>query len=61
MFLQQIDIENFRGMRELSLRLDQTTVLIGENNTAKSAILDALQICLSRSLTRKKGIFAEYD
>lgn len=52
MFLQQIDIVNFRGIRQLSLTLDETTVLIGENNTAKSTILDALQICLSRSLTR---------
>lgn len=61
MFLQKIDIANFRGIRKLSLMLDETTVLIGENNTAKSTVLDALQICLSRSLTRKGGVFSEYD
>lgn len=61
MFLEQIDIINFRGIRNLSLKLDETTVLIGENNTGKTTILDALQICLSRSLTRRSGIFSEYD
>lgn len=61
MFLEQIDIVNFRGIHDLSLKLDETTVLIGENNTGKTTILDALQICLSRSLTRRSSIFSEYD
>ncbi len=61
MFLEKIDIANFRGIRNLSMKLDKTTVLIGENNTGKSTILEALQVCLSRSLTRKGGIFSEYD
>lgn len=61
MFLERIDITNFRGIRHLCLKLDETTVLIGENNTAKSTILQALQTCLSRSLTRKGRIFSEYD
>ena len=61
MFLEQIEIVNFRGIQHLSLKLDKTTVLIGENNTGKSTVLDALQTCLSRSLTRKGGIFSEYD
>ena len=61
MFLEKIEIANFRGIRNLSVRLDETTVLIGENNTGKSTILEALQFCLSRSLTRKDSIFSEYD
>ena len=61
MFLEQIDIVNFRGITHLTLKLDETTVLIGENNTGKSTVLEALQICLSRSLTRKGDIFSEYD
>lgn len=61
MFLEKINITNFRGIRNLSVKLDETTVLIGENNTGKSTILDALQFCLSRSLTRKDSIFSEYD
>ena len=61
MFLEQVDILNFRGIRQLNLTLDDTTVLIGENNTGKTTILDALQLCLGRNLNRKGGIFGEYD
>lgn len=61
MLLERIDITNFRGIRHLRLKLDETTVLIGENNTAKSTILQALQTCLSRSLTHRGRIFSEYD
>src|SRR6266704_3360767 len=61
MFLCQVNIANFRGIKKLNLILDDTTVLIGENNICKSTILDALQFCLSRSLTRKSGLFNEYD
>ena len=61
MFLSQIDIKNFRGIEELSLPLDDLCVLIGENNSGKSTILDALRICLTRSLARRGSVFEEYD
>ena len=61
MFLEQIDIVNFRGISNLTLKLDDTIVLIGENNTGKSTVLHALHKCLSSSLTRKEGTFSEYD
>ncbi len=61
MFIDQIEINNFRGVRNLTIKLDETTVLIGENNTGKSTILAALETCLSRNLTRRGGAFSEYD
>jgi len=61
MFLRKINIENFRGIKHLSLELDELTVLIGENNTGKTSILEALQTCLSRSLTRKASPFSDFD
>jgi putative ATP-dependent endonuclease of OLD family len=61
MFLKKINIENFRGIKHLSLELDELTVLIGENNTGKTSILEALQTCLSRSLTRKSSPFSDFD
>ena len=61
MYLEQIDIVNFRGITRLSLKLDKTTVLIGENNSGKSSVLEALRICLTRGLTRRGRIFSEYD
>jgi len=61
MQLTQLDILNFRGIEQLSLPLDDLCVLIGENNTGKSTILDAIRICLTRSLTQKGAVFNEYD
>jgi putative ATP-dependent endonuclease of OLD family len=59
--LCRLDIKNFRGIKDLSLALDDVTVLIGDNNTGKTSILAALQLCLSRSMNRKTGVFGDYD
>lgn len=61
MLLKQIDISGFRGIQQLSLRLDQTTVLIGENNTGKSTILEAIQLALDSTATHYNIKFTEYD
>lgn len=61
MFLKQIDIANFRGINRLTIHLDQTTILIGENNTGKSTILDAIQLALGSSTTGVRSRFSEHD
>ncbi len=61
MFLQKIQIRNFRGIKDLTLILDEFCILIGENNSGKSSVLDALRLCLTRSLTGKGSVFEEYD
>lgn len=61
MLLTRLEIKNFRGIKELSLPLDDLCVLIGENNVGKSTILDALRFCLTRPLTRRSTVFEEYD
>ncbi len=61
MLLTQLEIRNFRGIEELTLPLDDLCVLIGENNSGKSTVLDALRICLTRSLMRRARVFEEYD
>ncbi len=61
MQLTQLNIKNFRGIEELSFSLDNICVLIGENNAGKSTILDAIRICLTRTLTRRGAVFDEYD
>lgn len=61
MLLTQLEIRNFRGIEELTLPLDDLCVLIGENNSGKSTVLDALRVCLTRSLTRRARVFEEYD
>ena len=61
MFLHKIQICNFRGIRDLTLILDDFCVLIGENNSGKSSVLDALRLSLTRPLTGKGPVFEEYD
>ena len=61
MFLESIDIVNFRGIRRLSLRLEQTTVLIGENNAGKSTILDAVLLALGSISARGRQVFVKDD
>lgn len=48
MFLEKLNIKNFRGIKELKLSFNSSVnIIIGENNAGKSAIIDALRICLS--------------
>jgi len=61
MILKKLKIENFRGIHSLSLELDRTTVLIGENNAGKTSVLDCLYLCLGRGATRRAIPFSEYD
>ncbi|MFA0087357.1 ATP-dependent endonuclease [Vibrio sp. 10N.286.49.C2] len=46
MKLERIDISGFRGIKRLSLALDDLTTLIGENTWGKSSLLDALCVVL---------------
>lgn len=61
MKLTTVEIRNFRCIKELSVDLDETTVLIGENNSGKTAFLEAIRICLERLRGRGRGPFNEYD
>ena len=45
MFIEQIDIKGFRGIKQLSLKLNaKSSVLIGENQWGKSSLLSALKL-----------------
>jgi putative ATP-dependent endonuclease of OLD family len=61
MFLQNLKIENFRGFIKLELDLDETTVLLAENNCGKTSVLEAIRLCLSRSLSRRANPFDDQD
>ena len=48
MFLKKIAIKNFRCLKSLTLDFHKgVNILIGENNSGKTAIIDALRICFS--------------
>lgn len=62
MKLKDVEINNFRGINSLVLSLDQLTVLVGENNTGKSTVLEAIRLVLSRSAGNQRNrLFSEYD
>lgn len=61
MQLKRFEIQNFRGITELALDLDKTTVLVGENNAGKTTVLEALHACLGRRLTGRSSPFNELD
>ncbi len=45
MYLKNIEIQNFKGIRKKSLDFDSTfTVLIGDNGSGKTSVLDAISI-----------------
>lgn len=61
MKLRHLKIENFRGITSLELELGDTTVLIGENNTGKTAVLDAIRFALRDIRSRRGCAFDAYD
>lgn len=61
MKLCRVHIQNFRGIKNLVLDLDDTTVLIGENNSGKTAVLDALRLCLRELGPRRRVVFDTFD
>lgn len=51
MRISRIVVQNFRALRNVDIQVpDDLTCIIGENNTGKTAILRAIQICLDVSL-----------
>jgi putative ATP-dependent endonuclease of OLD family len=47
MHLKSLHITNFRGIKEATIQWHKgVNVLVGENNTGKTAVLDALRLCL---------------
>jgi len=61
MRMTKVLIENFRGIKHLELDLDETTVLIGENNSGKTAVLDVLRLCLRDLGPRRRVVFDAFD
>ena len=61
MKISKVRIENFRGLKQLEVDLDETTVLIGENNCGKTSVLDALRLCLRELGPRKRVVFDSFD
>lgn len=60
MKLREVQIQGFRTLDRISIPLDDITVFIGENNSGKTAILDAIRLILTPGTLREKS-FRAYD
>ena len=48
--IQQLQIETFRGIKELTIdNLGVVNILVGDNNTGKTTVLEAIQLLCNPS------------
>jgi len=59
--IKTITIQNFRGIKELKdFPLSNLSLLIGENGTSKTSILEAINFCLSPYFTPGKIKYTDF-
>ena len=62
MYVKRIHIQHFRGIEYLDIDFSEgLNVLIGENNTGKSAVIDALSVILGMGSQRKEVYITKED
>ncbi|QVL30319.1 AAA family ATPase [Telmatocola sphagniphila] len=62
MFLSIVEIENFRAIKSLRVDLGAgLNVVVGRNNTGKTAILDAIRHALGPSASRGESLWLDRD
>ncbi len=61
MKLVNIKIENFRGIKHCNLNLPDQVVLVGDNNSGKSTILEAIDLVLGPDRLSKRPVIDEHD
>ncbi len=61
MKISRIKINNFRGIKESDLLLPDHGVFIGDNNTGKTSVLEAIDLVLGPDRLNRKSIIDEHD
>jgi putative ATP-dependent endonuclease of OLD family len=61
MKLRELAIKNFRSLVDVIIPIGDTTILVGENNSGKTGLLELLQIMLPRGQASRATPFDEYD
>ncbi len=62
MYLKSINIKSYRCIQNLTIEFHKgVNIFIGENNTGKTAILDAIRLCLGFGLERRELYFQRDD
>jgi len=61
MKISKLIIQNFRGVKSSELLFRQDTVLVGDNNTGKSSILEAIDLVLGPERLSRYPVIDEHD
>src|SRR5580658_1115028 len=61
MRIAQLKIKNFRGIAEADIRFGVHTVLIGDNNSGKSSVLEAIDLVLGPDRISRVAAIDEHD
>lgn len=61
MKIYSVAIENFRGIHSAKLVLPDHAVLIGDNNTGKSSVLEAIDLALGPDRLSRRPPVDEHD
>ena len=62
MYISQIDIKNYRGIREETLKFSNFNTLIGRNDCGKSTIINAIKLFFNdEKITQKDFNFYQKE
>ena len=61
MRISHLEIENFRGIKTARILLSKHSVLIGDNNTGKTTILEAIDLVLGPDRLNRTPPIDEHD
>lgn len=61
MYLARIQVENFRGISSADVSLSGDTVLLGDNNSGKSTLLEAVDLALGADRLFRRPVIDEHD
>ncbi|MCH8931305.1 MAG: AAA family ATPase, partial [Proteobacteria bacterium] len=61
MKVSRVDIQNFRGIKSATILLPNHAVLIGDNNTGKTTILEAIDLVLGPDRLNRRPPIDEHD
>jgi putative ATP-dependent endonuclease of OLD family len=61
MRIAKVSIENFRGISSARLDLRGTTILLGDNNSGKTTVLEAIELALGADRLARRPVIDEHD
>src|SRR3989344_8709689 len=56
MFIKNLEINNFKGISDLSFSPTKINVIVGKNNTGKTSILSAIDLLFHNGHIRKRNM-----